>query len=161
MKFIEFRLIDIQALLATLGGIGFLPKAPGSWASLLGVILGWFITDLGGLPVLLCFIIVTFIIGMWASSGYSCKIDNPDPGSCVIDELVGQWVVLLVIPLDFFYYVVAFITFRVFDIVKIWPASWADRNIKGGFGIMLDDIISGIQSAILILVTSWFLQLNY
>lgn len=65
----------------------------------------------------------------------------------MIDEVVGQWIVLLVVPLNPLIYVGAFVAFRFFDILKPWPTGWVDRNIHGGTGVMLDDVLAGIQGA--------------
>jgi phosphatidylglycerophosphatase A len=72
-----------------------------------------------------------------------------DPGEIVIDEVVGQWMCLLVVPLagawmDIAWMLIAFVAFRIFDIIKPWPIRWVDRRVGGGFGIMFDDVLAGV-----------------
>ena len=66
----------------------------------------------------------------------------------VIDEVVGQWLTLSLIYPDVRYYAIAFVAFRLFDIIKPWPVSWLDRNVKGGLGIMVDDVAAGIYAGV-------------
>ena len=73
-----------------------------------------------------------------------------DPGAIVIDEVAGQWLVLVAAPLDPLAYALAFLLFRIFDIWKPWPVRWADRHVKGGLGIMLDDILAAIYAVALL-----------
>jgi phosphatidylglycerophosphatase A len=135
-------------LLATVFGIGWLPKAPGTWGSLAALPIAWWIASTGGTMALAGAIVMVFVIGIWACAGYAKATGTHDAGACVIDEVAGQWIVLLVVPLDPVFYLGAFLAFRFFDIVKPWPAGWADRNIHGGFGVMLDDVFAGLQGAI-------------
>ena len=69
------------------------------------------------------------------------------PGAIVIDEVVGQLLVLSIAPLSLSYFLTAFVLFRITDIFKPWPASWADRSVSGGFGIMLDDVFAAAYAA--------------
>jgi len=132
---------------ATVFGIGWLPKAPGTWGSLAALPLGWWMMSSGGPWILAAAAIVVFAVGVWACAGYAHATGTHDAGACVIDEVVGQWLVLLVTPLDPMFYLGAFLAFRLFDILKPWPTGWADRNVHGGFGVMLDDVLAGIQGA--------------
>jgi phosphatidylglycerophosphatase A len=70
----------------------------------------------------------------------------------VIDEIAGQWLVLVPAPLDPLAYILAFVLFRVFDIWKPWPVRWADHHVKGGFGIMLDDLLAAVYAVALLSV---------
>lgn len=148
-------LANPQVLLATVFGIGWLPKAPGTWGSLAALPFGWWITTAGGPVALAVATIAVFAVGVWACAGYAKASGTHDAGACVIDEVVGQWIVLLVVPLDPLLYGGAFLVFRFFDIVKPWPAGWADRNIHGGFGVMLDDVFAGIQGAAVMGLAVW------
>lgn len=98
-------------------------------------------------------IVVAFAIGVWASSVVIGKLGVEDPGVVVWDEFVGQWIALLplvVSPRSWPWMIAGFLLFRVFDVWKPWPASWADRRIKGGFGAMLDDAFAGLYAAIVL-----------
>ncbi len=81
-----------------------------------------------------------------------------DPGAVVIDEVAGQWLVLAVVPLEWWWFVLGFAVFRVFDILKPWPISWMDKHIKGGLGVMLDDMAAGIAGAAVLYGAQWALE---
>lgn len=140
------RPTDPAALLATWFGSGFLPIAPGSWASLAALpgaaLLAW----LGG-PVLLAgSAAVLFVLGIWAADAYMEAVKVHDPPAIVVDEVVGQWVALALLPLDPLAYALGFLLFRVFDVLKPWPANFIDRAVTGGFGVMLDDVVAGVYA---------------
>ncbi len=141
-------------LIATWFGSGLLPKAPGTWGSLAALPFAWTIHALLGWPGLALATVVVFFIGIWASNGYIRRLGGDDPGAVVVDEVAGQWLTLIPAAYfmpnnpDFLVYVIAFVLFRLADIFKPWPASWADKNIKGGLGIMVDDIVAAIFSTV-------------
>jgi len=131
-------------------GSGLSPWAPGTAGSL-AALLPWL--ALRGLPpmVLAMVLAVAFAIGVWASSAAAQRLHIDDPGCIVWDEFVGQWIAL--VPLAFAsrgwpWMLVAFGLFRLFDVWKPWPVSWADRRVKGGFGVMLDDALAGLLAAL-------------
>jgi phosphatidylglycerophosphatase A len=140
-------LANPAVLLATVFGVGWLPKAPGTWGSLAALAMGWFIVAEAGPAALIGSIVLVFGVGVWACAGYTKATGTHDSSACVIDEVVGQWIVLLVVPLDPWSYATAFATFRFFDIIKPWPTGWADRTISGGLGTMIDDVLAGLQAA--------------
>jgi len=147
----------IAATIALFFGVGLLPKMPGTWASLVALPLAWMIQVWGGPLWLAVATAVIFILGVWASSVHAARLGGGDPGEIVVDEIAGQWLTLLVVPPDIGLYVAGFVLFRIFDIVKPWPLGLADRKIKGGIGIMFDDILAGIYAAISLLVLRlWF-----
>ena len=151
--------------------IGFLPIAPGTFGSLFGVILGITIQTIGGFPLLIVSILSLFVIGWNSANNYIKKntIDL-DPPEIVIDAVVGQLMSYLPISLFIWFFnqesfhstfldwFIAFILFRVFDILKPWPINWADK-IDSGLGIMLDDLIAGFYTAILIIMMMLFFML--
>ena len=130
--------------IATLGPIGFLP-APGTAGSLAALIVGWFIATQGYLLLALASL-AALLIGIIASETYSQMSNTKDASEVIIDEVAGQWVVLLCIPPliegAFLWYIFAFILFRFFDITKIGPVGMAEK-LGGGIGIMADDIVAG------------------
>ena len=138
-------------LLATWFGAGYLPIAPGSWGSLAALPFAWAIRNLLGVGGLAAASAIVFIIGWWAAATVSKASAIEDPGAVVIDEVAGQWLVLLAAPPDLVAYALAFLLFRIFDVWKPWPARWADRHVKGGLGIMLDDLFAAVYAAILLL----------
>lgn len=148
---------DPATLLSTWFGAGLLPKAPGTWGSLAALPFAWAITWAGGWPALSLATLTVFIIGCWAADRTALSIGISDPGFIVIDEVAGQWLVLLATPPDLLRYLIGFALFRLFDIAKPWPANWADRRIKGGFGVMLDDVFAGLYglAAMSLLALVW------
>lgn len=130
-------------LIATWFGAGLAPYAPGTWGSIAALPFAWAIAFCFGPLALLAAAILIFFIGIWAAGRYAQASDAKDPGQIVVDEVAGQWLALVAVPLDPFAYLAAFGLFRLCDIAKPWPASWADRKLGGGVGVMLDDMIAG------------------
>ncbi len=146
-----------HVLISTWFCTGLLPKAPGTWGSLAALPFAWVIVSQWGYTALTFGVVLVFLLGWWSSAAYVTLTGGEDPGEVVIDEVAGQWIVLLAAPLDPIAYAGAFLLFRLFDILKPWPVSFADKTIKGGLGIMLDDILAGIYgAAILALVLEFF-----
>ena len=141
---------DPAALLATWFGSGLLPKAPGTCGSLAALPFAWGIALAGGWLALLVAILLVFVLGWWAAARTAKATGIDDPGCIVIDEVAGQWLVLLATPPVFWHYLVGFALFRIFDITKPWPVGWADRHVKGGLGIMLDDVLAGLYGLVII-----------
>ena len=146
-----------HVLISTWFGAGLMPKAPGTWGSLAALPFGWLIVSQWGYTALAVASLLVFLVGCWSSSAYVSMTGREDPGEVVVDEVAGQWIVLLAAPLDPIAYVGAFLLFRFFDILKPWPVSMADENIKGGFGIMFDDVLAGVYGvAVLALILEFF-----
>ncbi len=137
-------------MVATVGGIGLLPKAPGTWGSAAALPLGWLLHGWGGPLAVALAAAAVFLAGWWASSALARKSEDHDPGYIVIDEVAGQLVVLAVIPPDPLLYAIGFALFRLFDITKPAFIGWADREVKGGLGVMLDDLLAGACGALAI-----------
>mgnify|MGYP006148565281 FL=1 len=131
-------------LLSTWFYTGLLPLAPGTFGSIAALPFAWLIIEYAGKVGLLNATLIVFIIGLWASKSYMKETGKVDPGEIVIDEVVGQWLVCLVIVDNnhLGQYVVALLTFRVFDIMKPWPISIFDKR-HDAFGVMMDDVIAG------------------
>ena len=129
-------------LFATFFGIGLLRPAPGTWASLAAVLLWYFLEFLHSYAyiILLIFIFFSWFICFQADQ----DSDSSDNSSIVIDEVAGMFVALSFVHYEVILYCLAFIFFRLFDIFKPWPISWVDKNVKGGLGILLDDLIAGL-----------------
>jgi phosphatidylglycerophosphatase A len=136
------------ALIATGFGLGRLPKAPGTWASLAALPLAWLLDELAGRPAIAFAGIAIALLGIWASGFYVARTRAQDPGEVVVDEIAAQLLVLTVAPLSAFSLALGFVLFRLFDILKPWPVSWADRSVKGGLGVMLDDLLAAAYAAI-------------
>jgi len=143
---------DSATWVATFFGVGLLPRAPGTWGSLAALPLAWLITEWGGSAALLAATVIVAFVGMIVADEAARKSGVADPGSIVIDEVAGQFLALVLVAPSLIGYAVGFAAFRFFDIVKPWPISWADRKIKGGFGIMFDDLLAGTYVLILMLI---------
>lgn len=136
--------------LATWFGCGLSPIMSGTAGSLGALPFAFYIHYFYGGGALFFASIAIFIIGVWASNQYLAKMQSSeDPGEIVIDEVAGQWLILSVMFPTWESYLVGFILFRAFDIVKPWPVCLADRKIKGGFGVMFDDMVAGAYPIIL------------
>jgi len=144
------------ALIATVFGVGRLRPAPGTWGSLAALPAAWAISSAAGGLALAVAVIIVSVFGVWASDIYVRRTGADDPSVIVIDEVAGQWLTLVLLPTEPLAYAMGFLLFRVFDVLKPWPASWADRRIKGGLGVMLDDLLAGIMAgAVAWLLWDW------
>lgn len=139
----------IKNFLATTGYAGYLPGAPGTWGSIVAILIWYGLQHLLSPPYIIVLTVLLFFIGVWVAMGISKYDEEEDPSHIVIDELVGQWIPLWFIPVTPIYIILAFILFRIFDIAKPWPVSLFDR-IPGGWGIMLDDVAAGIYALLII-----------
>jgi len=128
--------------MATWGWSGLLPGAPGTWGSLFTLPFAWLIAGTWGPSALFVAAAVAFLIGLWASGRYLLNSKSKDPGTIVIDETAGQFLALALVPVELWWYVAGFVLFRAADILKPWPASWADRSLSGALGVMTDDIFA-------------------
>ena len=140
--------IKIAEILATWFYSGRAPFAPGTFGSLASLPFVYALQYFGGISALCAFILVIFIIGVWASDYYAKAVNIQDPGFIVIDETAGQSIALIFAGTNLWLYGLGFLLFRLFDISKPWPVSWADSKVKGGLGIMLDDVLAGIMAAV-------------
>ena len=132
--------------IVTFGGVGLLPFAPGTWGSAAALPFGWLLAVLGGWPALLVGAAIVAAIGWYAADRYVAATGREDPPEIVIDEVAAQWIALAVVPLTLWGFLAAFFVFRLFDTLKPWPASWADSEVEGGAGVMLDDLFAGAYS---------------
>ena len=144
-----WRPSDYLALAIATFGVGFLPLIPGTFGSLVGV--GIFLLLSSSFAVVLLSILVLTFSGIWAASRTEELSGRKDPGKVVVDEVAGQMIALL--PLTFFSVsaaavIVSFTLFRLFDIVKPYPAGRLEA-LKGGFGIMCDDLVAGAYAAVI------------
>ncbi|HEU4476870.1 MAG TPA: phosphatidylglycerophosphatase A [Pyrinomonadaceae bacterium] len=162
---------DYLALAIATCGVGYLPLAPGTWGSLLAVVFYWFLhgewfphTDLPPGAFLISFLVVqlalvtaVIVIGTWAASRTERVLQIKDPGRVVIDEVAGQLIALMAVPgglwrmADAMMLWAAFLLFRLFDIVKPYPARKLE-GMRGGVGIIADDIVAGLYAFLGVMV---------
>ncbi|MBW8366629.1 MAG: phosphatidylglycerophosphatase A [Arenimonas sp.] len=139
-------------------GAGFSPRAPVTVGSLAALLPWWlFMRDLS-LPLYLAVLAVGFGVGVWASHWAIRETKIEDPSLVVWDEFIGMWITLLMAPAGWAWMLAAFVLFRLFDIWKPWPVSWADQKLHGGFGAMLDDAIAGLYALGVLQLAAWWLH---
>jgi len=137
-------------------GTGLAPVAPGTFGSLPGVLLFWLTMDFG-LYVQLGVAAVITLAGIWICGESARRIGVHDHGGIVWDEIVGMYLTLLAAPVSVVGWVLAFVFFRIMDIVKPWPIRDLDHRIGGGVGIMLDDLAAALYAAILLALYGWLM----
>ncbi len=144
-------MIRLVRLLATFFGLGFIPIAPGTFGTLGGVVVYYLERDL---PLSFKIFILLFItlVGIPIADKADESWNTHDNGRIVIDEVAGYLLGVLLIPFSWKSALVGFVLFRFFDILKIFPANVVDRKLGGGAGVMLDDLVSGVYTLIVMLI---------
>jgi len=134
---------DPVLLLAFGFGSGLSPKAPGTAGTLVAVVL---FPLIAGFPPLyyLLFVAAISLVGIAICGSAANKLGVHDHGGIVFDEIAGLWLAMFSFPATWPWMLAGFVLFRFFDIVKPWPIRWLDRRVSGGFGIMVDDLVAGI-----------------
>ncbi|NLJ12273.1 MAG: phosphatidylglycerophosphatase A [Gammaproteobacteria bacterium] len=135
-------------------GTGLARKAPGTWGTLAGLAVMPLIYLLP-LWLGLVVIVLAAIFGVWLCGQVAEDLGVHDHGGIVWDEMVGVWITLIFLPNAWQWWILGFLLFRFFDILKPWPISLLDRNLGGGLGIMLDDVLAGIFAAVLLYALWW------
>ncbi|PJE29304.1 Phosphatidylglycerophosphatase A [Pseudooceanicola marinus] len=156
-------------LIATVGGTGHLKPASGTWGSAAGLVLAWGLHALGGPALLIAALVFVWFAGLWSVKAETLGKADHDPSEIVVDEVVGIWIAFLPVsigaahvgaPLTALWpgWAAAFLGFRLFDIWKPWLVGRADRR-NDALGVMLDDVIAGIFTAILVIALAAFSHL--
>jgi len=139
----------LALLISTVGGVGHAPLAPGTVASALTALA------LGVLSpsrlALVVFLLAVILVGTWAAQEAERSLGGKDPGAIVVDEVAGMALAVLTVPLTPAVLIAGFVLFRVFDIVKPYPAN-ALQRLPGGVGVMIDDLVAGLYALLLLLV---------
>lgn len=148
---IKVNFKDPAIWLATWFGCGLMRTAPGTWGTIGALPFGILILAFGGIPALALTTLAICGIGYWAAGKFEEQSGEHDNGAIVIDEVAGMWIALLPTALSIPYVIAAFLLFRFFDILKPWPISWADKKLPGAFGVMADDVIAGIFTALILI----------
>ena len=151
-------------LFLTLFGVGKIKYASGTVASFITCIFFLFLNNFISISIIFFISLVIFLYSLIAINNSFDSFDTSDPQEIVIDEFVGQMIPLLAIPIyetlypasKIFYCFLAFLLFRFFDILKPFPINYIDKNTKGAFGIMLDDIVAGFFTVIIITIFFFF-----
>jgi phosphatidylglycerophosphatase A len=140
--------------IATLGPVGYLPVAPGTWGSLAALAVYIVVKPSIFLHVLAVLLIIP--VGIAASSSAEKTLSQKDSRHIVIDEACGILVAVLFVPFSIGYILAAFFLFRVFDILKPFPVRKAETALSGGLGVMADDIVAGIYTNLMLQIWNLF-----
>ena len=138
--------------ICTVFGLGNFTKMPGTLGSIAGVFLGFILLSFFPIQVVIVFFIFLLTLSLYAIKIYQKQVGKSDKAEIIIDEVLGQLLVLMFIELEFLQFFCAFILFRFFDILKIFPANIIDKKYSDHYGVIFDDIIAAIQALIIIFV---------
>lgn len=136
-------------VLATGFGTGYGPIAPGTWGSIPGLVFAFGLDRWAGRWAVLSGAVLFAVAGVWAAGRAEDVFKAKDPGRVVVDEIAGQMVALLFLPMTMQVLIVAFFVFRVLDVFKPWPARRLE-DLPGGWGIMADDLMVGVYANLIL-----------
>ena len=145
----------LAILICTFGYVGYFPFAPGTIGSLAGLVVYGLLRWTGAAwPVDAAVIVGLFAAGVWSGTHAERHFGTTDPGPGVIDEVVGMLITLFLLPSSWFVIVLGFLVFRVFDVIKPYPANRFER-LHGGLGMMSDDVMSAVYSHLVLRALVW------
>lgn len=144
----------LAVALATVGGAGFFPFAPGTVGSAVAIGL-YLVTRTWSMPAQAGLLVAITAIGVWAAGVTAKYLNREDPGPVVIDEVAGQLVTLFMTGAGLWGAIIGFFVFRVFDIIKPWPAAQLE-DLEGGVGIMADDLMAGVYGWLVVTGILWW-----
>jgi phosphatidylglycerophosphatase A len=142
-------------LLAFGFGSGLAPKAPGTIGTLAAIPLYLLLAKLPLIGYALV-VLLSFMVGCWLCGEAAKRLGVHDFGGIVWDEFVGYWITMLAAPAGWLWIALGFVLFRLFDIWKPWPIRLADKQVQGGLGIMLDDVLAGIYAWLCLQALAYF-----
>ena len=129
-------------------GAGLAPRAPGTFGSLVGLVAAWWLFELP-LPWRIALVLAVIGFGIWVCGESARRLDRHDDQRIVFDEIAGVLLTSLAVPQrSVFWFALVFVLFRFFDILKPWPIRDVDHSLRGGLGIMLDDLIAALYAAV-------------
>ncbi len=134
------------AACATFFGAGVMRPAPGTWGTLVGVLVFAALSPVVPLWGWIALSAALFVAGALGADRLAAELGVEDHGGIVADEVVAVWLVCAFLPAGWAWLAAAFLAFRLFDILKIWPGSWVDRTVKNGWGVMADDLIAALYA---------------
>lgn len=138
-------------------GTGLAPVAPGTFGSLPGVLIAWLSLPLS-LEWRILIGIVLVVAGIWICGESARRMGVHDHPGIVWDEIAGMYLVLLCVPPSIVLWALGFLLFRAFDILKPWPIRDLDHRLRGGTGIMLDDLAAALFAAVLLVFGRWLMS---
>ncbi len=136
-------------------GAGAMPKAPGTWGTLVAIPLYALMADLTLWPYLAVTLLLC-LVGIWLCHVTAADLKVHDHPGIVWDEIVGYLITMIAAPEGWLWWLVGFVLFRFFDILKPWPIKVVDRDVGGGFGIMLDDVLAGLMALACLQALAYF-----
>ena len=145
----------IISIFPTLFGIGYSPIAPGTIGSIFSIVFLYFLIKFVSYSFLVIVFLIIFFTSLKLIEKYSNLLKSHDSSTIVIDEFLGIFLIILFYDYfkfanDFIMFLLILILFRFFDILKIFPINWVDKNIKNSFGVVLDDLLAGVYSIIVL-----------
>ena len=145
----------IISIFTTLFGIGYSPIAPGTIGSIFSIVFLYFLIKFVSYSFLVIIFLIIFFTSLKLIEKYSNLLNSHDSSTIVIDEFLGIFLIILFYDYlkfanDFIMFLLILILFRFFDILKIFPINWVDKNIKNSFGVVLDDLLAGVYSIIVL-----------
>ena len=145
----------IISIFTTLFGIGYSPIAPGTIGSIFSIVFLYFLIKFVSYSFLVIIFLIILFISLKLIEKYSNLLKSHDSSTIVIDEFLGIFLIIIFYDYlkfanDFIMFLLILILFRFFDILKIFPINWVDKNIKNSFGVVLDDLLAGVYSIIVL-----------
>ena len=145
----------IISIFPTLFGIGYSPIAPGTIGSIFSIVFLYFLIKFISYSFLVIIFLIILFVSLKLIEKYSNLLKSHDSSTIVIDEFLGIFLIILFYDYlkftnDFIMFLLILILFRFFDILKIFPINWVDKNIKNSFGVVLDDLLAGVYSIIVL-----------
>ena len=150
-------MFNISKLFVTIFGLGFFPIAPGTIGSIFAIIFFYTIINTVSIIFLSALFSLLFFISLSFINIYSSNINKYDSSEIIIDEFMGIFIIIIFYEYikftnDLLMFLLIFLLFRFFDILKIYPANWVDKNIKNSFGVILDDLVAGVYCILILLL---------
>ncbi len=136
-------------VLATGFGVGYSPVAPGTLGTLIAIPVYYFLSNISS-PIYEITLIGFFFLSVWISENAEIFFGKKDDQRIVIDEMIGFLITMLWVPKTILFVTIGFFLFRLFDILKPFPIRRLERGLKGGFGVVLDDVIAGVYANIIL-----------
>ena len=149
-------MIRLAVFLATVAYCGYFPVAPGTVGSAAGLVVYLLVWWTGSRVLEVALIAAIFVVGIWAATHAERYFGGIDPGPVVIDEVLGQLVTLAFIPVGWRAALVGFVLFRIYDVIKPYPANRFEK-FHGGLGIMADDFAAGVYANLTLRLLMWLL----
>lgn len=135
-------------------GSGLSPVAPGTMGTLIAIPIFLVLAAFSSVIYLL-FVMILFFVGCWSSGITAEALNVHDHPGIVIDEILGYLITMILVPVTWYWVILGFLLFRLFDIWKPWPISIVDKHVNGGLGIMMDDVLAALYSLLSLHIVIW------